>query len=282
MSRPVRTPAAMAVASSIAGFSSGSTFGPLWARASMPPCNSAATSTPMSNPGTTPKRDSAEYRPPMSGRFSNTSAKPRSRARSPSSDPGSVITAKRPRPFARAQAHSRWLRVSIVEPDFDDATCRVTSGSHSRPIRAMATGSVVSRTWSRGRFGAGSNVRASTSGKRLEPPIPITSTCSTPSTRASHRLVRPGRSACTSAITGIQPRRSASSVGSARQRVWSPESRRATASRSIRSRRRWRTASSKSVTTPVYPAIDVAESAAAAMTSSTTSPWWAIPGNSTS
>ena len=94
----------------------------------------------------------------------------------------------------------------MVEPDLDDARWSVVAGSHSSPNRVMAAGSVVSSTWSRGRPAVARSVRASTSGNRLDPPMPITRTCSIPSTSWSHRLARAGRSACTSAITGIHPK----------------------------------------------------------------------------
>ena len=58
---PMRTPAAMAVASCEGGVAaSGSTSGALCASASRPPWRSAATSAPMRSPGTMPKSDSAE------------------------------------------------------------------------------------------------------------------------------------------------------------------------------------------------------------------------------
>ena len=139
-----------------------------------------------------------------------------------------MITAKRPRPSARAQAHSRWLRVSMVEPDFDDARWSVRSGGHSAATRAMAPGWVVSSTCSCGRPGPGGKVRASTSGKRLDPPMPITTTWSMPvGETVDPRGRGVGRSARTSSTTGIQPRRSAISVGSSCQSVWSPANRRA-------------------------------------------------------
>ena len=159
----------------------------------------------------------------MSGRFSNTSAKPRSRARSPSSDPGSVITANRPRPLgprpgplevaARLDRGAGLRRRDVqrgvgiaLEADPRDGG-RVGGVEHVEPraarCRQQACGPAPrGRGWSR--------------------PSPSRARARCPSTSASHRLVRPGRSACTSAITGIQPRRSASSVGSSRQRVWSP------------------------------------------------------------
>ena len=83
----------------------------------------------------------------MSGRFSNTSAKPRSPRQLAELGPGvgdRRRSGRRRRPAA--QAHSRWLRVSIVEPDFDDARCSVRSGGHASPMRAIAAGSVVSST----------------------------------------------------------------------------------------------------------------------------------------
>ena len=84
----------------------------------------------------------------------------------------------------RAQNVSRWLRVSMVEPDFDDARNSVASSGHSWPMRATAAGSVVSSTRSSGRPPDGGKVRARTSGKRLEPPMPMTTTWVRPSAAA--------------------------------------------------------------------------------------------------
>jgi hypothetical protein len=176
---PHRTPAAMAAASWSPGLASGWAPGPQATSASVAPSRSASVSTPARRAGTIPNSDMAEYRPPMSARFSNTSRNDRPRARPASSEPGSVITANGPSPPARHHAHSRWLRVSMVEPDLEAATCRVRSGGHASATRATAAGCVESSTTRRGRPGCGPKVLASTSGNRLEPPMPMSTTWST-------------------------------------------------------------------------------------------------------
>ena len=62
-----------------------------------------ATSIPISAAGTIPNGESAEYRPPIVGSPANTARNPRSRARSSSAEPGSVIAAKRDGSFSRCQ-----------------------------------------------------------------------------------------------------------------------------------------------------------------------------------
>src|SRR5262245_17880796 len=147
------------------------------------------------------------------------------------------MTAKRAGSGWRSQAQARWLRVSSVEPDLDAATCRVRAGSSSAPSRAMAAGSVVSRTVRVGAAGSVAPERATTSGNRLDPPMPASSTWSTPSARRAVRAPRVSRRAAMSGPTVSQPRRSEISVGSSRQSVWSPAQVRATASRSASSPR---------------------------------------------
>src|SRR5439155_11012854 len=72
------------------------------------------------------------------------------------------------------QKSSRCERVSSVVPDFDEATKSVRSRSCSSTARRIAPGWVVSSTCT----ASLANVRRSTSGARLEPPIPITITAS--------------------------------------------------------------------------------------------------------
>ena len=80
----------------------------------------------------------------MSVRFSKISRYVRSRARSPSADPGSVTTTNCSGRPMRSQKNSRWLRVSTVPPDFDDATNSVCSAGVWATTRATAAGSVLS------------------------------------------------------------------------------------------------------------------------------------------
>ncbi len=114
-----------------------------------------------------PPARSRTSRGPSSGRRSRgspakTARKPRSCARSSSSEPGSVIAANcAPRPPVRSQKYSRWERVSIVEPDFEEARKSVCSRSTVRSSRRIASGCVVSRTWNDSTL----NVRRSTSGR---------------------------------------------------------------------------------------------------------------------
>ena len=101
----------------------------------------------------------------------------------------------------------------------------------------MAAGSVRSSTCSAGAPVLVALLRATTSGKRLEPPIPASSTWSTPAASTLHRAAVDSSPADMSATTDSQPRRSAISVGSSRQSVWSCAQVRATASRATRSAR---------------------------------------------
>src|SRR5262245_25306155 len=146
------------------------------------------------------------------------------------------MTANRAGSGWRSQAQARWLRVSSVEPDLEAAMWSVRSGGSSVPRRAMAAGSVVSRTWRRGPAPP-AVAWATTSGNRLEPPMPASRTWSTPAVIAATRAVKPSRRAAMSGPTVSQPSRSEISVGSSRQRVWSPAHVRATASRSASSAR---------------------------------------------
>ena len=158
----------------------------------------------------------------MSGRFSKVARNRRSAASFASSEPGSVMTANCSGRPLRAQNVSRWLRVSMVEPDFDDARKRVASSGHSWLMRATAAGSVVSSTRSSARPPEGGKVRARTSGKRLEPPMPMTTTWVRPSAAAVVANVSSrSRSARISGATSSHPSRSATSVGSSCQTVWS-------------------------------------------------------------
>ena len=173
----------------------------------------------------------------MSARFSNTSRKRRSRPSVASSVPGSVMARKRrPSPPVRSQKWASWLLVSMVDPDLEAATNRHLARSSSASTRAMAAGSVVSST-RRSRWpGAAPKVCHSTSGKRLEPPIPMMTTWSRPSAAAAPASSSSSpRRPCTSATTGSHPSRSATSVGSSCQRVWSALRMRATASASTSS-----------------------------------------------
>ena len=108
----------------------------------------------------------------MSGRFRNVRRKPRSSARAASFEPGSVIATKREpsRPVAWKK-YSSITSGSSVEPDFE----AITNSEPSTGTACTASGSVVSSTCSRP-----PNASPSTSGARLEPPMPHSTTRSKP------------------------------------------------------------------------------------------------------
>ena len=84
-------------------------------------------------------------------------------------------------------------------------------------------GTVESRTISSGYPGALPNVCRRTSGPRLLPPIPSRTTCLKPACRTSAtKASSSGSCSRIKSVTVSQPRRSAISVGSGFQTVWSP------------------------------------------------------------
>ena len=90
LSRPAATLSPSRAPSCSGTFSAGSVSGPDRASTSAALSSSGAMSIPDSAAGTRPKYDSAENRPPMSGRFRNVCRKPRSSARAASFEPGSA------------------------------------------------------------------------------------------------------------------------------------------------------------------------------------------------
>ena len=130
----------------------------------------------------------------MSGRFSNTSAKPALAGEGAELGAGvgddreaAAAAGALPRPLevaARLDGGAglrrgdvqRRGRVALEAEPRDGGGVGGVEHVEPRPARAPAR-----------------SVRASTSGKRLEPPMPITRTCSIPSTSASHRLVSAGQ-----------------------------------------------------------------------------------------
>ena len=144
---------------------------------------------------------------PSSGRRSRArpgrrrGSRARARAR-PAPSPGSVIAANwRPRPPVRSQKYSRCERVSIVEPDFDEARKSVCSRSTSRSSRRIASGWVVSRTWNE----PAPNVRRSTSGASDEPPMPSRTTSSNCSVAAPAKAFSSSRWSRIRETTSSQP-----------------------------------------------------------------------------
>ena len=203
-------------------------------------------------------------------------------------DDGEAAAALGPRPTpTRGGCASRsWSRTSRRR----GAAC--VPGSHSRPNRVMAAGSVVSSTWSRGRPGAGSSDAGQHLGEEAGAAHPhhehvLDALDEGVAALGERRAGRPA------------PPRSRGSTRAGRPARWGRRARAcgrrrtggATASRSIRSRAdASRTASSKSLTTSRIVRTRRARScdrlapasAAAATISSTTSPVWARPGNITS
>ena len=179
---------------------------------------------------------------PSSGRRCRAGSRtwPGSRGRRPASPaplPGSVTTAKcagvadaLPETW-RGGCGSRWW-----SPTSTRRRTACVSGGSSCPTRATAAGSVVSSTCSRRPWLRVGNDRASTSGNRLEPPMPMT-THVVDALGQPARADEPRRSArpAISPATSSQPSRSAISVGSSCQSVWSRAQRRRTASRAARS-----------------------------------------------
>ena len=96
----------------------------------------------------------------------------------------------------------------MVPPDLLATTNRVRSGSIAWSTAATAAGSTVSRTVRRGKPSRPENDSAATSGHRLLPPIPSSTTSRTSSPRTSSaKALRSGRSAIASVEPRVQPRR---------------------------------------------------------------------------
>ena len=106
-----------------------------------------------------------------------------------------------PRPPVRSQKYSRCERVSIVEPDFEEARKSVCSRSTLRSSRRIASGWVVSRTWN----DSTSNVRRSTSGASEEPPMPSRTQSWNCSVAASAKAFSSSTWARTRVTTSSQP-----------------------------------------------------------------------------
>ena len=187
---------------------------------------SASTSMPIIAAGTRPKRESAEKRPPISGGLMNTSRNRPSMARRCSAVSGSVIAIMRepgsatPASLMRRRASAANTFGSMVEPDLLAITKSDDSG------RAMAartaSGSTESNTVNRGKPEATPMTARSTSGARLEPPMPSKTMSVMPLLRNDAEYVR-SRGSCGSivAIASSHPNRLATfscTEGSALQR----------------------------------------------------------------
>ncbi len=122
----------------------------------------------------------------------------------------------------------------MVLPDLDDTTTKTPPWSRRSRTRPTAAGSVVSSTLTGIPPACGPRAFWSTSGKRLDPPIPESTTSVKPSaTAASAKAVSSASAAIISSMTCIHPRRSATSVGSSCQTVWSPTHMRGTTSDAV-------------------------------------------------
>ena len=116
---------------------------------------------------------------------------PSRRAAASSFEPGSVIATKwraARSPSAavmRSKKYALKMFGSSVEPDLLATTTSVVASDTRRSRVATWVGSVESSTCSLGDPGCGPNDSASTSGQRLEPPMPSSSTSVTPSARTS-------------------------------------------------------------------------------------------------
>ena len=127
----------------------------------------------------------------MSAGFRNTRRIPSSRASRSNAEPWSVIAVKRrpgsgtPASSRRARKYRYWESVSIVRPDLLETRKNVRSSRCVVSAVRMDPGSVESRTSRVGAPGDGAITSARTSGARLEPPIPRSSTRVNPSDRIS-------------------------------------------------------------------------------------------------
>ena len=204
--------------------------GPLWARASSPPWSSAATSTPMSSAGHDAEQRqrrvaAADVGPVLEHLREAALASERAELGAGVGDHREAARAPRraPRPTRGGCASRWWSRTSTMrgaacvagvalEPDPRDGG-RVGGVEHVEP-----------RTARRGQRACGPAPR----GRGSSRPSPSRATCSMPVDQRVAPLGegRAGRPAPRRS-TGIHPSRSASSVGSSRQRVWSPAKSRA-------------------------------------------------------
>ena len=163
--------------------------------------SSSCTSAPITAPGTIPKADNAEYRPPIDSRPWAMSRNPFSSASCSSFDPGSVMAMKRfgacsppTASFTRSKKYCSKILGSSVVPDLLETMKSVLARSISLSRAFTCAGSVESRIRSCGWPSAFPNVSDSTSGQRLEPPIPSSSACSKPASLTSAQGGRGARS----------------------------------------------------------------------------------------
>ena len=149
----------------------------------------------MRDAGTSPTYVSAEYRPPMSAGLRNTSRSSSRWGMASRLRPGSVMATMNwpgdwslaslaaSAPAIRSHASAWNASGSTVLPDLEATITRVARGSRSSTVAATAAGSVESRIRRVSQSGAEPNVWFSTSGARLLPPMPATTTAVKPASR---------------------------------------------------------------------------------------------------
>jgi hypothetical protein len=176
----------------------------------------------------------------MSGGLRKIFRKPSLRASASSGEPGSVMAANREPASARPAASTRERkkryceRVSSVVPDLLDTRKKVRSRRAPASAERIASGSVASSTSRIGAPGPGVMQRFSTSGARLDPPMPSRSTRVKPAPRTSAEKARSSairaRSRPGSSSQPSRLRMTAAWAGSSFQREASRAKSRATAS----------------------------------------------------
>ncbi len=171
------------------------------------------TSSPIIAPGTMPKFDSAEYRPPMLGTPKKIRRKWSASATCCNFDPGSVM-ASTSWPgcslstvfCTRSKKYCLKMFGSSVAPDLLDTMNNVLAMSICFSMDLICAGSVESKTCNSGWPSCLPKVSFSTSGQRLDPPIPSKRACLNPALMASAAAsARSWRCAAWSSATCSQP-----------------------------------------------------------------------------
>jgi hypothetical protein len=204
-------------------------------------------SSPSRAAGTKPKYDRTEYRPPMSGGLMNVRQNPRSRESCSSPVPGSVMATNwaPPRfPFVCCTRSQKWAKsdmTSMVPPDLLATRNKVLAGWIAMVTWRTHPGTVESSTHSRGEPFEEPNVQRRTSGPKLLPPIPRSTTSVVEASREAWAKERRSASpSCMWSRTVSHPRRFSISVGSGFQSEWSLVHRRSIAWLFAKSSSVWR------------------------------------------
>ena len=197
LSRPLFAATPRTIPSIAPGFSSTGTEAAQASTISSVRSKNLLTSTPMTAAGTVPKFDSAEYRPPMLGTPKKIRRKRSLSATFCMCDPGSVIAMKWlpafPAPttcFTRSKKYCLKMFGSSVLPDLLETMKRVLAISILFSKDLTCAGSVESRTCNSGKPEILPKVIFSTSGHKLDPPIPSNRTCEKPALRTSSATSR--------------------------------------------------------------------------------------------